>query len=313
MVEESKNNDPPVLADTASPQLSADHPASSAGDDSPNPTPPPTDMDLEAALYDGLGISAGDGGTNTPSVTPSVSALDTTIQNLELIIQRETTRLLNGDISELSPVTMQLFDRLVSLKQSVSSSQSSAPSMASLAEVLSHRAPRRVSITAADVKQLPRLNGSTDVDVISALSQFRVVCSFRVKAAAPTTTTAAEIERMSDQAAFEHVSLICDGPILQLYQQISDGCIDWQNPNQLSFVTTTVPGAHTAPSNWAELKTALYSEGPMARTRELGVGTVGLVVRAVYKHLIAPFKPRERQFLILGCLLVRALREVAAG
>ena len=65
-----------------------------------------------------------------------------------------------------------------------------------------------MSISAADVKNLPRLTGDAAVDAISVLSRFSLVCSSRVKALIPASTTPAGLERLSDQALFEHVSLI---------------------------------------------------------------------------------------------------------
>eukprot|EP00903_Cladosiphon_okamuranus_P021645 g19899.t1 len=187
------------------------------------------------------------------------SALDPTIQKMQKVVNCWLDKLFAGTIDTLPPHVDRLIDRLVSLRKTDSSPSSSALSF--LSEVLSSsKKPARVSISAADVKQLPRLTGAADVDVLSVLSQFTLVCSFRVKAAVPTSTPAAELESLSDQAAFERVSLICDGPILQLYQQIIEGSINWHAPQlspTMSASPSASPGSHKAPQNWNELKPAL--------------------------------------------------------
>ena len=66
----------------------------------------------------------------------------------------------------------------------------------------------------------------------------------------------AELVELSDEVAFENISLICDGPVLTLYQHIMDGSLNWHNP-AVSTEITDAPGSHTAPKNWSELKTAL--------------------------------------------------------
>ena len=66
----------------------------------------------------------------------------------------------------------------------------------------------------------------------------------------------AELVKLSDEVAFEHLSLICDGPVLQLYKHTMDGSINWHVP-QMSTEITDAPGSHPAPSNRSELKTAL--------------------------------------------------------
>ena len=45
--------------------------------------------------------------------------------------------------------------------------------------------PKAVTFTPNDVRSLPRLTGSADVDVAEVLSQFRLVVGFRAKAVAP--------------------------------------------------------------------------------------------------------------------------------
>ena len=72
-----------------------------------------------------------------------------------------------------------------------------------------------------DVRSLPRLPGSADVDVAEVLSHFRLVMGSRAKAVAPRD------DKFADDFAFEHLSLICDGPCLTLYQQLMSGRINW--------------------------------------------------------------------------------------
>ena len=79
---------------------------------------------------------------------------------------------------------------------------------------------------------------------------------FRVKANSSAGLSDDDPVKLSDQVAFEHLSLICDGPVLQLYQHIMDGSINWHVP-QMSTEVNDAPGSHPAPSNWSELKTAL--------------------------------------------------------
>ena len=103
---------------------------------------------------------------------------------------------------------------------------------------------------------MPRLTGAADVDVISCLSQYRLVCSFRLKAGVSSSLSDAELVKLTDEVAFEHLSLICDGPVLLLYQHIMDGSIKWNAP-LVSTEVTGAPGSYPAPTNWSELKTAL--------------------------------------------------------
>lgn len=158
-------------------------------------------------------------------------------------------------------------DKLVSLNSSKHGASSSPPATVQLeptvpslaqtfAQVLSTKSSKRVVMTSQDVKQLPRLNGSADIDVISCLQQYRLVCSFRVKVTVSSGTSESELVKLSDQAAFEHLSLICDGPVLTLYQHIMDGSHDW-NTLIVSTEATDAPGSHPAPTTWSEQKTAL--------------------------------------------------------
>ena len=91
-----------------------------------------------------------------------------------------------GEIDELSDQHNDMLHRLASL--TVSSSAS-----VSLSQLNQHQhtqgcllsAPKAVTFTPNDVRSLPRLTGSADVDVAEILSQFRLVVGFRAKAVAP--------------------------------------------------------------------------------------------------------------------------------
>ncbi len=202
--------------------------------------------------------------TNVPPLLSGPSRLDSTVQLLQSIVNKEIAKLDRGEIDELSPQTMDLMDRLVSVSSQSDSSVAPAavqqndpvPSLAkSFAEALSSK-PKRVVLSSQDVKQVPRLTGSADTDVISCLQQFRLVCSFRVKAVAPAGMSEAELITAADEVAFEHVSLICDGLVLTLYQHIMEGRINWHQPS-VDRDQSDSPGARPAPKNWSELKSAL--------------------------------------------------------
>ena len=176
--------------------------------------------------------------------------MDETINVLQRHINNEFAKIDAGTITTLSAQTMSLIDKLVcltSLKNGVCPSASdtqntaASPSLAhTFVEALSSK-PKRVVITSQDVEQVPRLTGAADVDVISCLSQYCLVCSFRVKANTPASLSDVELIKLSDQVAFEYLSLICDGPVLQLYQHIMDGSINWHVP-QMSTGVTDAPG-----------------------------------------------------------------------
>lgn len=230
------------------PQLPSDNPVASSTADQ---------MEVDDSLSPPVVGASGFVQTNVPPLLSGPSRLDSTVDILQRIVNKEIAKLDAGEISELSAQTMELMDRLVSLQSPAAAlQQDSVPSLArSFAEVLSSK-PKRVVLTSQDVKQVPRLTGSADVDVISCLQQYRLVCSFRVKANAASSVTDAELVKLSDEVAFEHVSLICDGMVLTLYQHVMEGRINWTQPS-VDVETTDAPGSHPAPKNWSELKTAL--------------------------------------------------------
>ena len=111
---------------------------------------------------------------------------------LASIVNRELERMERGEIDELSVQHNEMLHQLASLTVSSSASVSLSESdrsnpvptqpVPTYAGVLS--APTAVTFTPNDVRSLPRLTGSADVDVAEALSQFRLDVGFRAKAVA---------------------------------------------------------------------------------------------------------------------------------
>ena len=171
------------------------------------------------------------------------------------ILNRQFERMEDGEIEELTDQHNSMLIQLASLKVgsnsasavNVSTDSASVP-VPTYAGVLS--APKSVTFTPNDVRTLPRLNGSADVDVAEVLSQFRLVVGFRAKSVAPND------EKFADNLAFEHLSLICDGPCLTLYQQLMSGRIDW-SANVVNAENVNNPGSFAPPSTWEELKLAI--------------------------------------------------------
>ena len=136
----------------------------------------------------------------------------------------------------------------VNLSESERSNPVLSQPVPTYAEVLS--APKAFTSTPNDVRSLPCLTGSADVDVAEVLSQFRLVVDFRAKAVAPHD------EKFADNLAFERLSLICDGPCLTLYQQLMSGRIGW-SANVVNAENINNAGSFAPPSTWEELKLAL--------------------------------------------------------
>ena len=139
-------------------------------------------------------------------------------------------------------------------------------------------APKAITFTPNDVRSLPRLTGSADVDVAEVLSQFRLVVGFRAKAVAP------QDEKFADNLAFEHLSLICDGPCLTLYQQLMSGRIDW-SVNVINAENINNAGSFAPPSTWEELKLAL----------------LGILMRRGMRNKISDLSDRKGR----GCIRLR--------
>ena len=181
---------------------------------------------------------------------------------LARIVNHELKRLENREIEGLSDQHNGMLHQLASL--SVASSPAVSLSEANnsttavqcdpvqsartYAGVLS--APKHVTLTPNDVRCLLRLNGSADVDVAEVLSQLRLGVGFRAKPVAPDDDT------FAGNHPFEHLSLICDGPCLTLYQQLMSGRIDW-SASVVNAEDVNSPGSFSPPSTWEELKLAI--------------------------------------------------------
>ena len=109
----------------------------------------------------------------------------------------------------------------VNLSESERSNPVLSQPVPTYAEVLS--APKAFTSTPNDVRSLPCLTGSADVDVAEVLSQFRLV-GFRANAVAPHEG------QFADNLSFEHLSIICDGACLTLYQQLMS-CLLYTSPS----------------------------------------------------------------------------------
>ena len=148
-------------------------------------------------------------------------------------MEKDLDLLPSGKISQLSAQTELLMERLVSMSGSVSSassvSQVTGPSLPvtplSFTQVAATSKP--TALPSSDIRRLPRLDGSPDFDVAAVLSQYRLVAGFKAKTVRPN------YQEYADPLAFEYLWLICDGPVLTQYQQLSAGIIDWRVPLSL--------------------------------------------------------------------------------
>ena len=162
----------------------------------------------------------------SPTSTASIVAIR---ERLARIINHQLVRMENGEINQITDQHNSMLQHLASMSVSGSSSAALSetdpltplPVQTVLTYVGVLSAPKAVTFTPNDVRSLPGLTGSADVDVAEVLSQFRLVVGFRANAVAPHD------EKFADDLAFEHLSLICDGPCLTLYQQLMSGWIDW--------------------------------------------------------------------------------------
>ena len=106
-----------------------------------------------------------------------------------------------------------------------------------------------VTVTAADLRGVPRLNGSSDQNVPEILSHFRVIVGLKAKRIRPGD------EKFGDDVALQHIALLGEGHCITLIQQLLTGQID------ISSATVTadpgIPGAFTPPSTWQEMTRAL--------------------------------------------------------
>ena len=154
-VEETKENPPPV------------------NDNNSNDNVPSEDMDLGTPPL-----------LEAPSEsTSAVVDLSLTTLRIQIIVDRQLDLMLARKIPKISAQTEMLMDRLVSITSSVSGSGSvnPAPSVPSPVTPLPFAQvaaiPPTAVLTASDVRRLPLLDGSPDVDVASVLAQFRLVAA----------------------------------------------------------------------------------------------------------------------------------------
>ena len=106
-----------------------------------------------------------------------------------------------------------------------------------------------VAVTAADLRGVPRLTGSSDQNVPEILSHFRVIVGLKAKRVRPND------EEFGDRVALEHIALLGEGHCLTLIQQLVTGQIDTSTATVSSEPDT--PGAFTAPATWQEMTRAL--------------------------------------------------------
>ena len=180
--------------------------------------------------------AVGASGFHQTNITPLLSGpsnINSTVNLLQSIVNKDIVKLNSGEIAELSPQTMELMSRLVRLASSESkfssrpaSVKQQETSVRSLGQIFAHvlsPKSKRVVITRRQAGSASYR--SADVDAISVIQQDRLVCSFRVKAGISTGVSDAELVKLSDEFAFENISVICDGPVLTFYQHIMDGSL----------------------------------------------------------------------------------------
>ena len=149
-----------------------------------------------------------------------------------------------GEIDELSDEHNDMLHQLASLtissSASVNLSESNRSNHVPTQPVPTYAgvpsAPKVVTFAPNDVRSLPRLTGSADVDVAEVFVSVSPCC--RSPRGSPND------EKFAHNLAFEHLSLICDGPCLTLYQQLMSGMIDWR-ANIVNAEHINNPGSYT--------------------------------------------------------------------
>ena len=153
-------------------------------------------LDASAASKDSpqsAGVPEMKGGSTEPPSTPNTTPIASIRHRLASIVDRELEKMERGEIDQLSTQHNEMLHQLASLTVSSPASVSlpvsersnpvSTQPVPTYAGALS--APKAVTFTPEDVRSLPRLTGSADVDVAEVLSQFHLVVGFRAKAVAP--------------------------------------------------------------------------------------------------------------------------------
>ena len=106
-----------------------------------------------------------------------------------------------------------------------------------------------VTVTAADLRGVPRLNGSSDQNVPEILGHFRVIVGLKAKRIRPGD------EKFGDDVALQHIDLLGERHCITLIQQLLTGQTD------ISSATVTadpgIPGAFPPSSTWQEMTRAL--------------------------------------------------------
>lgn len=97
-----------------------------------------------------------------------------------------------------------------------------------------------VAVTAADLRRVPRLTGSSDQNVLEILSHFRAIVGLKAKRVRPND------DKLGDMVALEHVALLGEGHCLTLIQQLVTGKIDISTASVSSEPDT--PGSFKAPT-----------------------------------------------------------------
>ena len=165
-------------------------------------------LDTSAASKDSsrsAGVPESKGGsTEPPSTSDPAMPILFIWHRFASIVHRELGKMEGGEIDELSEQHNNMLQQLASLNVSnfasvtLSESDRSNPvptqPVPTYAWVLS--APKVVTFTPNDVRSLPRLTGSTDVDVTEVLSLFRLAVGVQANAVAPND------EHFADNLAF---------------------------------------------------------------------------------------------------------------
>ena len=160
-----------------------------------------------------------DNGTEPSNPDDPIATIRTRIAS---IVNHELERIDNGEIEGLSEQQMGILPQLASVSVASGSAVSLSECNNSTTAVQSDpiqsvfkylgvlSAQQTIMLTPNDVRSLPRLNGSADVDVAEVLSHLRLVVGFQTKYVAP------DDDKFADNLAFEYLSLICHGPCLTL-------------------------------------------------------------------------------------------------
>lgn len=155
----------------------------------------------------------------------------------------------SGEIAELPPDTRDMWQYLIKLDRPESTSAGTAnqsvpvsvPSVKQISRTFSDalmNKPKDCHITAADVRQIPRLDGSSDADVPRILEQYRLTIALEVKSVHPDES------EFADKLAFTYFSLTYNGQCHTVLDQLMSGQMDWTAGN-VSSDDTRAKGSFT--------------------------------------------------------------------